>query len=178
MLKRPVWWGGTWQVHKLFFAGRVIKWGGRPKRSWEAGLCSPGKRIKVYESPIVLMGKTIPFRSTPLAPLAVHFGALFENSVVPFYLDSCDRSSREGNENCFSGSTDFCKNTLENLFPSLPSQKKPQRKVKKKFFSEVTVLVHQRKVLGMLCKDLNPMERKLADVVDVWNLLNAENKSA
>lgn len=47
-----------------------------------------------------------------------------------------------------------------------------------KIFSKVTVLVYQRKDLGTLCEDFSPMERKCADVVDVWNLLKPENKSA
>lgn len=61
-------------------------------------------------------------------------------------------------------------------FPRLPPQKKAP--TEGKIVPEVTVLLYKGKTLGTLYKDLSPMKRKFADALDVWNLLNTENKSA
>lgn len=85
--------------------------------------------------------------------------------VSSFWLHCWESSSREGNKNCLCGSIDFCKSTSERLFPlkKAPSEGK--------IVPELTMLVYQGKILGTLCKDLIPMKRTFAEMVDDWNLL-------
>lgn len=49
---------------------------------------------------------------------------------------------------------------------------------KGKIVPDLTALVYRDKMLGTLCKNLSLTERKFADMVDVWHLLNTENKAA
>ena len=95
-----------------------------------------------------------------------------------FWLCCGDSGNKEGHENCLSGSIDFCKSTSECLSLSLSSRKKKKIPTQGKIVPELIALFYQDKILGTRCKNLSLTKRKFADVVDVWHLLNTENKAA
>lgn len=65
-----------------------------------------------------------------------------------------------------SGSVDFCKKHFRASSPSLPSQKK-EAPTEGKIVPEITALMYQGKILGTLYRELSPIKRKSADVIDV-----------